>query len=203
MPSMRRGTARPLSLKVRALQWLAQREHSRAELRARLLRLQAASRRRPGEAGDVTDDAEPDGLLAADADGATELPADSGAAQDVDAVLDWLQARGHLSDDRFIESRVHARLASHGLRHIEHELKQHGTALDDDTRRMLAGSEQARAEALWRRKFGAPGADPAARLRQVRFLVQRGFSPGVASKLARHGAPDSAEPAAPDLDSAG
>jgi regulatory protein len=189
------ASPRPLSLKVKALQWLAQREHSRAELRAKLLRLHA------GSAGD--DAAAGDALADDDATGAPwpdirRRAAGGGTAQSIDHLLDWLQARGHLSDDRFVESRVHARLASHGLRHIELELKQHGTALDDDTRRLLAATELSRAEALWRRKFGAPGSDPASRLRQVRFLVQRGFSPSVASRLARHGAPEPAEAAGPD-----
>ena len=82
------------SLKARALQWLAQREQSRVELRRKLLR--AA----------LTDDA---AKTAPDADDAAAAEAgDSAAAADastadarVDALLDWLEADRFLSPERF------------------------------------------------------------------------------------------------------
>lgn len=149
------------SLQARALQWLAQREHSRQELRTKLLRAAAP-------AADVAAAEDCD-------DGARER-----AAAEVDALLDRLAAQGHLSDQRFVESRVHVRAARFGNRRIEHELRQHGVPLDDATQRQLRDSELARAQAVRRKKFGTqPAADAAGRARQARFLAARGFSADV------------------------
>jgi regulatory protein len=151
----------PLSLKARALRWLAQREHSRIELRRKLLR--AAARADP--------------------------PLGDAAA--VDALLDWLVAERHLSEARFVESRVHARAARFGTRRIAHELAQHGTALDPAAAQQLAATELARARALWQRRFGSTPApaDAATRARQMRFLAGRGFAADVIRRVVR-GTPD-------------
>jgi regulatory protein len=156
----------PLGLKARALQWLAQREHSRVELRRKLLR--AA---RLGAAADAGDDAEP-----------------AHPATEVDALLDWLVAHRHLSEARFVESRVHAREARFGTRRIVQELKQHGAALDIDAAERLRASELERARVLWARRFGPePAADAAGRAKQMRFLAGRGFATDVIRRVVRGG----------------
>ena len=154
---------RAISLKARALQWLAQREHSRQELRAKLLRI-----RRDGEAPGPTED-------------------------EVEAVIEWLAAQGHLSDARFIESRVHARQQRFGNLRIRQELQQHGLALDADAQQALKSSEFERAREVWVRKFGAPADDASGRARQMRFLAGRGFSADVIRQVVRGGTDD--EPA--------
>ena len=160
---------RPVSLKVRALQWLAQREHSRTELRGKLLRLAQRSEVASGGVAPVDDSA----ALAEVSDPATE----------VEAVLVWLELHGHLSEARFTESRVHARQARFGNRRIQQELQQHGVSLDAQTRQTLARTELARAGAVWQRKYGTPAADAAGRLRQMRFLAGRGFSMDVIRRV--------------------
>ncbi len=170
---------RPASLKVRALQWLAQREHSRQELRDKLLRLLQRS-------------------LTAEHDNAADT-ADSGdPATEVEAVLVWLEQHGHLSDARFTESRVHARQSRFGNRRIQQELQQHGLALDAEARQALAQSELARANEVWRRKYGAPAADAAGRVRQMRFLAGRGFSMEVVHRVVKTGAPVADNPPSAD-----
>ena len=150
----------PLSLKARALQWLAQREYSRIELRRKLLR---AARQRDAE----------------DAAAADPQP-------EVDALLDWLVAERHLSEARFVESRVHARAARFGQRRIAQELRQHGTVLDAEAADRLRASEFERARAVWARKFaGMPAADAAGRARQMRFLAGRGFAAEVIRRVVR------------------
>ena len=149
MPQMIRSSRPPLSLKARALQWLANREHSRFELRAKLLRA----------AGDAH------------------------TAADVDALLDQLAAQGHLSDTRFVDSRLHARSARFGNRRIEHELRQHGVAIDPATQAQLRATELARAHQVWRKRFGVLAQDAAGRARQARFLAARGFSAEVVHKV--------------------
>ncbi|NRF69189.1 recombination regulator RecX [Aquincola sp. S2] len=151
---------KPASLKVRALQWLAQREHSRAELQGKLLRLLRGS-----ESDETT------------------------AAAEVDTLLDWLTAHGFLSQARFVESRVHAREKRFGNLRIERELQQHGVALDADALQALKASEFERAQSIWRKKYAAtPASDTAARLRQMRFLVGRGFSAEVVRRVLRDAA---------------
>jgi regulatory protein len=156
---------KPASLKVRALQWLAQREHSRSELRIKLMRL---LRRQ--------DD-----------------PVDADAAStEVDALLDWLSSHGYLSQSRFVESRVHARQSRFGNLRISRELQQHGVVLDAPSQQALRESEYDRARDVWQRKYGAatPPADAAARVRQMRFLTGRGFSPDVIRRVLRQPAAD-------------
>jgi regulatory protein len=158
-------------LKVRALQWLAQREHSRQELRDKLLRrLQRSLTPEHDKAGDTAGSGDP--------------------ATGVEAVLVWLEQHGHLSDARFTESRVHARQSRFGNRRIQQELQQHGLALDADARQALAQTELARANEVWRRRYGAPATDAAGRLRQMRFLAGRGFSMEVVHRVVKTGAPD-------------
>ncbi|HUG22963.1 regulatory protein RecX [Piscinibacter sp.] len=163
------ATKKPgLSLKGRALALLAQREHSAPELRRKLLR-------------HVREE------VAADAGNADTADADpSGdAAARVEAVLEWLQAHDYLSETRFVESRVHARVSRYGNLRIRQELALHGLALDAEAAQALKDSELDRAADVWRRKFGVPPADAPERARQSRFLAQRGFSPEVIARLMR------------------
>ena len=159
------------SLKARALQWLAQREHSRQELRRKLL----PHARALAQAGATGGSGEPGDLVA-----------------QVDALLDWLQAERHLSEERFVESRVHARAARFGNRRIAQELAQHGVALGAEAAQALAASEIERAREVWRKKFGTPAADAGGRARQARFLTGRGFAAEVVRRVLREAgsAPD-------------
>jgi len=164
---------KPRSLKARALQWLAQREHSRLELSRKLMRAaRAAHRARP-----------PD--LATAAKAAAE-PFDAAAAsRAVEDLLDWLQAHGFLAVDRFVESRVHARAPRYGNLRIQQELGQHALELDDDARRALDESEPARARAVRARRFDRAPATAGERARQARFLAARGFSADVIHRVLR------------------
>jgi len=179
--------ARPASLKVRALQWLSQREHSRSELRDKLLRLLERSRREAdAPSGSEADGAGPeDGAVATAAVAAGEAVPEVDAETEVDTLLAWLEQRGYLSDARFAEVRMQSRQARYGNQRIRQELRQRGVTLDDATEAALAGSEFSRACAVWHRKYDAAATDPAGRLRQMRFLVGRGFSMAVVQRVLR------------------
>jgi regulatory protein len=195
------GTARPVpSLKGRALQWLAQREHSRSELRRKLLtharaqaalsqaRVRAAAELLAEAAAGAADDgnggaAGGDGQAHDGSDGDNSPPADLQA--EVDAVLDWLAAHRYLSEERFAESRVHARAGRFGNLRIRQELAQHGVEMAPAVSQALKDSELDRARAVRERKFGASAAGAADRARQQRFLAGRGFSPEVIHQLLR------------------
>lgn len=154
-----------LSLKARALKLLAQREHSRLELRRKLLpHAQAFCQARDQALEAAPQAAEP----------AAEPP--DTPNQCLDKLLDWLQAHRYLSEERFVESRLHARAARFGNSRIKMELAQHGLALDAEQAAQLRTTELERARALWQRRFGSPAADPAGRAKQMRFLAGRGFS---------------------------
>ena len=130
-----------ISLKARALRYLANREHSRLELARKLAR--------HAQEGD-----------------------------DVDKLLDTLEAAKLLSQQRFSEALVHRRSARFGNNRIFSELQSHGVGADAlaDIKAGLAESESTRACEILRKKFGSPSPDAMIRAKQMRFLQQRGFS---------------------------
>ncbi len=166
------------SLKARALQWLAQREHSRPELRRKLLAYASAQSATLPTAGAL---AEPGG----NAPFERRVAPTPAMLADVDALLDWLAANQLLCEARFVEGRVRARSVRHGNLRIRHELAQHGLELGPDAEQALKDSEFERARQVWARKFDAPASDAAGRARQARFLAGRGFSADVIRRLLR------------------
>lgn len=153
------------TLRGRALMWLSQREHSRAELRLKLRRWAA----RPDSVAERED-----GRPAASDD-------------EIERLLDELQAAQHLSDGRFIETRVHARESRFGNRRIEQELRQHGVEVDAAVSAHLRETELQRARVVHERKFPAAATTPAERMRQMRFLAARGFTAETIGRVLRGG----------------
>ena len=190
----------PRSLKARALQWLAQREQSRSELRRKLLRhaqaeaasataaSAAASEHRNGAKGDAHDTGD-DGALDEDGNGCLDAAEAASSellpAARVDALLDWLEANKYLSQERFAESRVNARAARFGNLRIRQELKQHQVALSPEAMQSLKDSELERARAVLERKFGTLPSNAVDQGKQARFLAGRGFSPDVIGSALR------------------
>ena len=171
--------------------WLAQREHSRKELHDKLQRwVRALEATRglapcapapfPGASGPGAVQAiqasealeGPEGLKRAERAERPELP----DVRQIPELLDALEAAGHLSDARLLESRIHVRAPRYGNLRIERELQQLGVAADEPARAALRDSELQRAQAVWARKFGQMPAGAAERGRQMRFLAGRGFS---------------------------
>src|SRR5450830_1816392 len=64
---------------------------------------------------------------------------------DIEALLDWLQASKFLSQERFSESLVNRRAGRYGNNRILYELKSHGIAADSDVKQGLADGELERA----------------------------------------------------------
>jgi len=97
---------------------------------------------------------------------------------DVEALLDTLEAAKFLSNARFSESLVNRRAARFGNSRILSELKSHGIKPEamSEIKANLESDETARAREVWARKFGRPATDIHDRARQIRFLSQRGFS---------------------------
>ena len=105
--------------------------------------------------------------------------------QELVRVLDELQAKGLLSDSRFAAMFARSRSQRFGAARIRHELREHG--LDDELVRAvmepLAATEEQRARAVWRKRFGRAPANAAERARQLRFLSQRGFATDVVLRV--------------------
>ena len=173
-----------LSLKARGIQLLAQREHSRSELRTKLLRHARADALL---AQQVTAAALSVGAGATAIDDHSPAPDPEST---VEALLDWLESHHYLDETRFVESRLHARAGRYGNLRIRQELSQHGVVLSDNDAAALKSSELARAREVWSRKFGDVPTDPAARAKQMRFLAGRGFSPEVIRRVVRGGEDD-------------
>jgi regulatory protein len=145
-----------VSLRARALQYLARREYSRAELRGKLLP-----------------------HVQADAEFEQSQPVD------LDALLDDFTARGWLSDERAATQLVHAKRSRFGTQRIAHDLRQKGIAeeLISAALPALKDSELEAARSVWQRKFGTLPQDAKEKARQMRFLQSRGFGFDVIFKV--------------------
>ncbi|NRR29208.1 recombination regulator RecX [Oxalobacteraceae bacterium] len=96
----------------------------------------------------------------------------------VEALLDLLEKNNWLSQERFSEALIHRRSARYGNSRIVAELQSHGVAGEalQELKAGLKDGETARACEVWRRKFGTVATDAETRNKQMRFLMQRGFS---------------------------
>ncbi len=106
--------------------------------------------------------------------------------------LDELQAKGFISEARVVESVLHQRAAQYGALRLRQELQHKGVAPAAITEAVagLADSEFERALALWQRRF-EPATEPREQARQSRFLLARGFTAAVVTRVLRH-RPDNA-----------
>ena len=147
-------------LSLRALQYLARREYSRAELRGKLL-----PHVQMGE-----DFAQP-------FDSACDSSGNSSGPENLDALLDDLTARGWLSDARAATQLLHAKRSRFGTQRIMHELRQKGIAeeLIEAALPALKESELEAARDVWQRKFGTLPQDAREKAKQMSFLQSRGF----------------------------
>lgn len=97
---------------------------------------------------------------------------------ELEQVLDWLQSKGFLSDQRFSEALVHRKSQRFGNQKILAELQQHQLRDTDlsELKLSLQESEAERATEVLHKKFPYTPVDQAERFKQMRFLQQRGFS---------------------------
>jgi len=151
LPSSSSKAGRPtLSLKGRALKYLAAREHSRVEL-------------------------------------IRKLGPHAESPEQIDAVLNEIEAKGLLSAQRFADSILHRKAARFGTARLQAELAQHQLPADIAREATLAmrDTEFERAHALWARRYGEIPEAPEEKARQMRFLAGRGFSGEVIRRVLR------------------
>jgi regulatory protein len=164
MPKLKSGfKGVSLSLRTRALQYLARREYSRAELRGKLLAYLQA-----------------------------EEHSDQSQPAELDALLDDLTARGWLSDERAATQLIHAKRGRFGMQRIAHELRRKGIAenLIGEVLPHLKVTELAAAREVWQKKFGKLPRDAKEKAKQARFLQSRGFSMDAIFKVIKPAGPD-------------
>ena len=108
---------------------------------------------------------------------ARKLAAHAESPEQLVCVLDELQAKDFISEARVVASVINRRAAKFGAARIRHELQGKGLAPEAVAEAVstLKASEVERAREVWRKKFGEPAADAAARGKQMRFLAARGF----------------------------
>lgn len=106
---------------------------------------------------------------------------------DLTAVLNDLEQKGYLSDERFAQSRARVRAARYGNARVAYELKASGVSseLIANAIEQLEETEAERAKALWQKRFGKPAEDYKERAKQMRYLLARGFSMEVARQVVR------------------
>lgn len=144
------------SVKGRALRYLAQREHSRAELERKLTR---AVQDLPEDTAQAQISAALDELAA------KGLLSEERTAQSV------LLSQGR----RFGTRRLRQTLQAKGL----------APDLVADTLQQARSTELERAREVWQRRFGQPPADAAERARQMRFMAGRGFEADIIRRVVR------------------
>ena len=107
--------------------------------------------------------------------------------EDLDAVLDGLEKRGWLSDERAATQLVNAKRSRFGTHRIAHELRLKGIAeeLISTALPALKESELEAARSVWQRKFGTLPQDAIEKAKQVRFLQSRGFGLDMIFKVLR------------------
>jgi regulatory protein len=100
-------------------------------------------------------------------------------------ILDELQAKDFINEQRVVESLLHRRAPRLGAARIRQELQGKGLdaqmvaqALD-----RLRSTELQRAREVWRKKFAAPPQDARERGKQARFLAARGFGGDVIRRV--------------------
>ncbi len=111
---------------------------------------------------------------------------------EVEAVLDRLESKGLLSDERYARSRARVRSARYGDMRVAMELKTQGVESDlvRETIDAIEEPEIVRATRLWERRFGEAPADYKERARQIRFLASRGFRMSTVMSVVNRGASD-------------
>ena len=106
--------------------------------------------------------------------------AESAAA--LNALLDSLESKKQLSDERFACERARVLSRKYGAARIRQDLKAKGVA-PELVERVSAEGEMERARAILERKYRAPASTREERAKRMRFLQSRGFSFEIIFKL--------------------
>jgi regulatory protein len=93
----------------------------------------------------------------------------------LNAVVDLLQSKKQLSDERFAEERARSLSRKYGTARIRQDLKERGVA-DEIIERVSADGDLERARAILSRKYRIPATTREEQAKRARFLQSRGFT---------------------------
>ncbi len=118
---------------------------------------------------------------------AKKLAPYAGTPQEIEQVLDDFAQRGWLSEQRAAEQMVHALQGRYGPARIRRDLEAKGMAAEvvEGAIAVLKEDESEAARVVWKKKFRAPPCSAAECAKQMRFMLGRGFSREVVSRLLR------------------
>ena len=104
-----------------------------------------------------------------------KLAAHAESGEALEQLLDALEAKKQLSDERFAAERARVLSRKYGAARIRQDLKARGVT-DTAVPELSAEDEKARARAILDRKYRDPATTREERAKRMRFLQSRGFS---------------------------
>ena len=116
----------------------------------------------------------------------TRKLANSGDSDSIEALLDRLEELDLLSDARFAQSYIRSRQARLGSQRLRLELKQKGIAdhlIEAAMQDSATSDDEARARAVWQKKFGTSPTGARDWAKQARFLQGRGFAADIIHRI--------------------
>ncbi len=107
--------------------------------------------------------------------------------EEIDKVLIDLEQQGFFSEARFVKAFARRRGEKLGTARVSQELALHRipSELTAGAISQLKSTEVQRAQQVWERRFDAPAQTHEQKLKQHRFLLQRGFSSAAISAVLR------------------
>ena len=104
---------------------------------------------------------------------------------DLELILDELEKKDWLSDDRFSEQFVSTKKRKFGTKKITHELKMRGVDESIITRviKEIKNDEFFLAKQIWERKFNQIPVTIDEKAKQIRFMQSRGIEPSIIHQI--------------------
>jgi len=97
------------------------------------------------------------------------------STEEVEKVLDELAGKGWQSDNRFAEQFAEIKGRKYGSRRLAAEMREKGIQSEAIAEALAGKDDVALARQLWQRKFGTPPQSAEERVKQIRFLANRGL----------------------------
>lgn len=109
---------------------------------------------------------------------ANKLKQHAQSEEELSQVLEWLQRKGFINEQRVLESVVYRRAPKLGYARVARELQEKGLAANAVALAVdeLKQTEAERAQTVWLKKFKTPALTAADKAKQMRFLMSRGFA---------------------------
>jgi len=121
---------------------------------------------------------------------ANKLKQHAQSEEELSQVLEWLQVKGFINEQRVLESVVYRRAPKLGYARVARELQEKGLAASAVALAVkeLKQTEAERAKTVWLKKFKRPALTVADKAKQMRFLMSRGFAPSTVIQIVNESA---------------